>query len=58
MLVRCATDKTVFQISPITFEPLSCSYYDPYCFTDPRTDVDYISYTEWLRIREQKRSAV
>lgn len=46
-LVRC-NDRMVFEIDPITTEARSCSYYDAYCFTDQRTDVTYIEYSEWL----------
>lgn len=41
-------DGTVFEVNRENLEPKSCSYYDAYCFKDPRPDVDYISYTEWL----------
>jgi len=46
-LVRCCVDKTVFEINPITTEALSCCTYDPWCYSDPRTDVIYMEYSEW-----------
>jgi Fe-S-cluster formation regulator IscX/YfhJ len=46
-LVRC-NDRMVFEIDPVTKEARSCSCYDAYCFSDPRTDVTYIEYFEWL----------
>lgn len=46
LLVRCL-DKTVFPIDRFTYEPLSCGWYDAYCFTDPDPAVDYMSKTEW-----------
>lgn len=48
VLVRCG-DKTVFPINPVTTEALSTGYYDPYCYSDPRKDVEYMEYSEWLR---------
>lgn len=48
VLVRCG-DKMVFPINPVTTEALSCGYYDPYCYSDPRKDVEYMEYSEWLR---------
>ena len=46
--VRC-DDRTVFEIDPITTEAKTCGYYDAYCFSDPRTDITYMSYSEWLK---------
>jgi len=46
LLVRCV-DKTVFPINRVTYEAESCGWYDPYCFTNPDPDVDYMSKAEW-----------
>ena len=46
--VRCSTDRTVFEIDPTTTEALSCGVYDAYCYSDPRTDVVYVEYHDWL----------
>lgn len=53
VLVRC-DDKTVFPINPDTLEALSTGYYDAYCFTDPESNVQYISYSEWTRLRNKQ----
>jgi hypothetical protein len=47
VIVRCQ-DRTVFEIDPSTLEAKTCSYYDAYCFDDPLTDVQYVSYSDWL----------
>lgn len=46
--VRC-NNRTVFEIDPVTTEALTTECYDAYCFSDPRTDVIYISYSDWLK---------
>ena len=46
LFVRC-TDYSVFEVSRRTLEPKTSSIYDPYCFCDPREDVEYIEYTDW-----------
>ena len=53
ILVR-SNDKTVFPINPETLEALSTSYYDPYCFDDPESDVEYISFNEWCKLRNRQ----
>jgi hypothetical protein len=45
----------VFQVSPDNFEPKTCSYYDAYCYSDPRLDVEYMDYFDWLKIMNEKR---
>jgi hypothetical protein len=45
-LVRCE-DRTVFPVNPVTLEPLSCGWYDPYCYCDPELGVRYIEHTTW-----------
>lgn len=32
-------------------EAITCSIHDPYCFSDPDQNVDYIEYHEWLKSR-------
>lgn len=51
--VRC-DDKTVFEIDPVITEPLSTECYDAYCFSDPRTDVVYISYSDWMQQSDKR----
>lgn len=51
MLVRCA-DLTVFPVDPVTLEPLACATYDHWCFSDPKPDVTYINYFDWLKQKE------
>jgi hypothetical protein len=62
LYVRCI-DRTVFEIDRKTLDPKSsgCSSYDPYCYTNPLPDVEYIGYGEWVRLRnlqwdEQERT--
>jgi len=55
-LVVRLPDRMCFKVKRSTGEPVSCSYYDAYCFTDPDTTVDYMSYAEWLEIRQSKNS--
>ena len=63
LYVRCCIDRTVFEIDRKTLDPksLGCSSYDPYCYTNPLPDVEYIGYGEWVRLRnlqwdEQERT--
>lgn len=49
-LVRCE-DRTVFEINPTTLDAKTCGYYDAYCYSDPLPDVTYISYSEWVGMR-------
>ena len=53
LFVRCDTDRMVFEVNRENFEAKSCSCYDAYCFKDPRPDVDYISYSEWLNKKSE-----
>jgi hypothetical protein len=53
-IVRCGTDRTVFEIDPITLEAKTCSYYDAYCYLDPRNDVTYIEYSDWVGMRNEQ----
>ena len=53
-LVR-SEDKTVFEIDPITLEPMrSPTLYDPYCFDNPNPEVIYMSFAEWCREHNRK----
>jgi hypothetical protein len=53
-LVRCGTDRTVFEIDSISLDAKTCSYYDAYCYSDPRTDVTYIEYSDWVGMRNEQ----
>jgi hypothetical protein len=60
LYVRCP-DRTVGEIDRKTLDPKRCSSYDPYCYTNPSPDVEYIEYGEWVRLRnlqwdEQERT--
>ena len=47
-------DKTVFGVDPETLNPLTTSYYDPYCFDDSLPNVTYISFYEWYHMRNEQ----
>lgn len=53
LAVRCP-DRTVFAVDRTTLDPLNCGSYDAYCFTDPAPDTEYISYSEWVTLRNQQ----
>ncbi len=53
LLVRCES-KTVFEINRETLNPLSTGCYDAYCFSDPLPNVEYISHSEWVRLRNEQ----
>ena len=53
VLVRCP-DRMVFPVHAVSGQPMRCSYYDAYCFTDPRPDVKYLSYAEWCASRQRQ----
>ena len=48
-------DRAVFRIDRTTGEAISTGYYDAYCFSDPDPTVEYISYSDWLDMRDQQR---
>lgn len=52
-LVRC-DDGTVFEIDSVTTEALSTGYYDAYCYSDPRNDVNYMEYSDWLKQSDKR----
>lgn len=54
LFVRCE-DRTVFEIDRKSLEAKTCSTYDPWCFNDPRKDVEYLSFSEWLLKSDHKR---
>lgn len=47
--VRC-DNKMVFEINPDTLEAKTCSSYDPWCYSDPDPNVNYIEFHEWLNL--------
>ena len=53
LLIRCE-DRTVFEIDRQTLQPKTASYYDAYCFSDPRPDADYMPYTVWLSSKNRQ----
>jgi hypothetical protein len=53
-IVRCGTDKTVFEIDPSTLEAKGCSCYDPHCYSDPLPEAMYIEYSEWVCMRNRQ----
>jgi hypothetical protein len=48
VLVRCE-NKTVFPVDARTLEPLSCGWYDPWCFSQPEPNVKYIEHSKWTQ---------
>lgn len=53
LLVRCE-DRIVFEINRDTLNPLSTGCYDAHCFSDPLPGVEYISHSEWVRLRNKQ----
>jgi hypothetical protein len=52
LFVRCP-DRMVFEVDRETLEPKSVSCYDAYCYSDPRTDVEYMEQGIWaVRLNE------
>ena len=54
-LLVCCPDRMVFEIDRETLEPKSISCYDAYCFSDPRSDVDYMALGTWQTLRNEMR---
>lgn len=51
--VRCE-DRMCFAVNPKTLEPLACSTYDAYAFSDPdREPLETIDYGEWCRRKDE-----
>ena len=53
-LVRLES-KHVFEVDSKTLESKTCSYYDPYCYTDPLHNVTYLEYRDWLNKNTELR---
>ncbi len=53
LFIRTA-DKMVFQIDRNTLEAKTIALYDPYCYSDPRVDADYMEYDDWIRAVNEK----
>lgn len=53
LVVRCV-DRMIFKISRTTGEAISCSVYDPYCYSDPDLNVEYMEHTDWLKLKEKQ----
>jgi hypothetical protein len=50
-----AGDKMCFPVNPETLEPLACSLYDPYAWSDPEWGpIETISIEEYRRRKDQK----
>lgn len=47
LYVRCV-DRMVFRVDRKTLNAMNCSCYDAYCYSDPRSDVDYIEHSDWV----------
>ena len=52
-VVRC-NDRMIFEIDPITLDAKECSYYDAYCYVDPKPTINYIEYSEWVGMRNKQ----
>lgn len=50
IMVR-TVDRMVFPIKRGTGIPTGCSVYDPYCYSDPDLNVEYMEYNDWLKYR-------
>ena len=58
MTVRVRTPECmVWDIHPVTWEPLHTSCYEAYCFSDPESGVTYISVAEWYRGPKTEKAA-
>ena len=49
------SDHMVFEVEPITLNPISESYYDPWCYSDPEPTVDYVEFGDWSVQRSKMR---
>ena len=50
--VRCS-DRTVFEVNPVTLDAIGSRMYDAYCYVDPEHDVEYIEYGDWVSRRNK-----
>ena len=46
--VRCSLTLMTFPVNRDTLEPLRCAQYDPYCYSDPEPDTEYIEISDWI----------
>jgi len=49
--VRDKTSLMVFPVDGVTFNATGVSYYDCFCYSDPRPDVRYIEFEDWNKAR-------
>jgi hypothetical protein len=54
LLVRCCTNNMVFEIDRDSLDAKTCGSYDPYCYKDPKSDAEYIEYTDWVKMRNEQ----
>jgi hypothetical protein len=54
LLVRCH-NRMVFEVTRDNYEPKTSSYYDAYCYSHPRRNVEYMDYFEWLKFTNDMR---
>jgi len=45
----------VFEVTRDNYEPKTSSYYDAYCYSHPRRNVEYMDYFEWLKFTNDMR---
>lgn len=48
-------DRMVFPVDEVTLEPLACSCYDPWIFSQPPAGEKVIGLGEWAKLRERRR---
>jgi hypothetical protein len=54
LVVRCY-DKMVFEVCRDTLEAKTVSHYDAWCYSDPRTDVEYLEFQEWTKLINKRK---
>ena len=54
LLVRCV-DLTVFPVNRESLSPLTIASFDPWCYSDPDPNADYIEHAEWCLRRAERR---
>lgn len=52
-LIVATHDKMTFEVNRETLEPKTCEIYDAHIFSDPPTDCDVVSFTEWSMQRSE-----
>lgn len=50
LIVRCI-DRMIFEIDKDSLEAKHCSRYDAHCFNDPDSNIEYIEFTDWVKMR-------